>query len=84
MTTVGVTAGVSLLPSFLNGPRTSGGSGSGVLGDLIGAGTAVGQTAILAETVKSTVGAVTDLLRNPINLGIVAVAIGGVIVLSRR
>lgn len=82
LTTVGVTAGVSLLPSFLNGPRSSGNTGSGMVGDLLGAGTTIGQTTIVADAVKSSVGAVTTLLQNPVNLGIVAAAVVGVLVLS--
>lgn len=89
--TVGAVAGVSLIPTFLNGAmptnRGSGGGGGGsggLLGDLLNTGSQLGTAAIAAEAFKSAVDSVTKLLGNPVNLAIAAAAVGGVIILSRR
>ena len=77
----GAAVGVSLIPSFLNGTTSSGNAGRGLLSDLLSAGTSLGQAAIYGDAARS---GVADLLKNPVNVAIVAAAVGGVVLLIAR
>lgn len=89
LATAGTVGAVSLIPSFLNGPRSTGGGGSGgLVGDLLGAGTTLGSTALIADAAKTlgsdAIRAIGDIFKSPVNLAIIAAVVGGVIVISRR
>lgn len=81
LATAGAAVGVSLIPSFLNGASSSGNTGRGLIGDLVSAGTSLGQAAIYGEAARS---GVADLLKNPVNVAIIAAALGGVVLLVTR
>jgi hypothetical protein len=58
------------------------------VGDLLGAGTTLGSTALIADAAKTlgsdAIRAIGDIFKSPVNLAIIAAVVGGVIVISRR